>query len=162
MKVPELKTGQMVTIAYILAIIIVLYIVYKVLNAVGLLQTGADKRKRAEEKVAINMLSSDEYFDPEFYKTEKPFKQIGSTLASDYAGTIHYAIYGGMLGRFNTDYNLIFTTMNKLYNKCNISELAEAFLQKYNLFLQNSLLNNLNGEHIADLMNIINALPDKN
>ena len=155
MKVPDLKQGQMITLAYIIGMLIVLFIVYKILAAVGLIKTAKKKRAEAEKEAAVEMLRTDEYWKPEYWRTH-PHKKMSGTIIGQYMQDI----YGSIYNRLNTNSEKIFSTFGKLYNKANISELAEVYNIQYGRDLQASLLNNLNKTHIAELMNIINSLPD--
>jgi hypothetical protein len=162
MKVPELKTGQMITLAFIIGIVVVLYIVYKILGAVGLVKTPAKKRAEAETKAAISMIRTDEYFDPMYVKTHNligQYKSIGANAGVKYSQDIHDSIYGFL--KIGTNAEEIFSTFGKLYNKVNVSEVALNYLVQYNRDMRADLLNNLSDQHITDLMNIINGLPNK-
>lgn len=156
-QVPELKQGQMITILYLTGFFIALFIVYKLLLRLGIIKGAKRKRAEREEAAATEMLRTDEYWNPEYWRKMKPYKQLGGNIPADYAQAIHDSIYG----RLNTDYEKIFTTFGKLYNKVNVSEVAALFQVMFEKNLQSSLLNNLNDKHIAELMNIVNGLPNK-
>jgi len=159
MKVPSLKTGQMMTIAYGIAIIVVLFIVYKILAGVGLIKTPAKKRAEAEKGAAVKMLRTDDYFDPLYIKTNNltgQFKSLGSNAPDVYARDIFMAIQG-----WGTNEEAIYSTFGKLHNKCNISEIAMSYNLKYRRSLQADLLNDLTDSEVSALMNIINGLPNK-
>jgi hypothetical protein len=153
--VPELKTGQMMTIVYILALLIVLFIVYKVLAGIGLIKTGKRRRAEKEQEEAVNMMRKDEYWNP-LYIQNKVYKSIGKNAAIEYASNLRRAMQG-----WGTNEERIFSTFGKLYNKCNVSEVALAYYVNYNENLQADLLNELTDSEVATLMNIVNGLPNK-
>jgi hypothetical protein len=160
MKAPELKSGQMITIAYLIGIVLVLFIVYKILGAVGLITTAAKKREKKNENAAISDIRAEEYFDPMFLKTadKKGYTAMGSA-GEQYAKDIHDSIYGFM--KAGTDAEKIFVTFSRLKCKYNVSEVSLNYLVKYNRNMQADLLNNLNNAHIVELNNIIDKLPIK-
>jgi hypothetical protein len=107
------------------------------------------------------MLMTDEYFNPNYYMKVKA-KLIGTNTASDYAKKLRNAMAG-----IGTDENEIFTIFGKLYNKANISEIAEQYQKQYGFpfyimsdNLQADLLDELNDEEVTTMMNIINELPN--
>jgi hypothetical protein len=157
-KTPDLKSGQMITIAYIIGMLIVLFIVYKILAATGLIKTVTKKRTEAEQKAAIEMARTDDYFDP-MYWYDKTFKSLGKNAAEVYAQDIHNSIYGFL--KIGTNAEKIFSTLGKLYNKCNVSELATSYILQYDRDMRADLLNNLTKQHISDMMNILNSLPER-
>lgn len=153
MKTPDLKSGQMITIAYLVGLLVVLFIVYKLLIKVGLIKSPAKKRAQAEAEAAVEMLRTDDYFSPDYYKGRQ-FKSLGSNQANLFAQQIRKALRG-----FGTNEEELYTTFSKLYNKCNVSEVAESYQLQYKNNLQADLLNDLNDKEVAELMNIINGLP---
>lgn len=156
MNVPNLKGGQMVTLAYIIGILVLLFIVYRILGKVGLVTTREKKRTEAEKTEAVSNLRTDEYFNPLYYKG-KSYKSVGQALGEKYAGDLRIAMSGA-----GTDEELINATFGKLYNKVNVSEVAAYYyLKTKGRDLQADLLNELSDKEIVELMNIINALPNK-
>jgi len=159
MKVPD--SGKIINVFMLLGIIIVMFIVYKLMAAVGLIKTGAKKREIKEEEAAVNMLRTDDYFSPDYYKSRK-FKSLGSNTAETYAKDLRNAMAG-----LGTDEEAIYVTFGKLYNKCNVSEVAEKYRDQYHFpfyimsnNLQKDLLNELTDKETTKLMNIINGLPN--
>lgn len=148
--VPELKTGQMITIAYIIGIVIILYVIYKVLGKIGLVQTKESKEK---DKATSEILTND-YFSAE-YALKRYYKSLGKDKALEYAETIRKALKG-----FGTDENQLFITFGKLYSKCNIAEIATIYNKKYGRDLQADIANELSAKEKVQLLNIINSLPN--
>ena len=149
----------MITLAYFIAIIIVLYIVYKILAAVGLIKTPAKKREENEEASAMTMIRTDEYFDPLYIQKNNligQHKSLGANAGIQYAQDLRAALKGA-----GTDEEAVFTTFGKLYNKINVSEVSGRYLVQYNRDLRTDLLNDLSASEVTTLMNIINGLPDK-
>lgn len=151
-KVPDV--GKIIPIIYIAGFVIVLVIVYKLLSAVGLIKTPKKRREEAAQTQAVEDLRTEDFFDPAYYKTKK-FKSIGTNAANLYAQYIRKAVRG-----MGTDEELIFTTFGKLYNKCNVSEVAERYMMQYKRDMQTDLLNDLTKKEATALMNIINTLPN--
>lgn len=152
MKVPELKGGQMLTLAYIIAILVILFIVYKVIGKLGLVDTKEDKKK--DEAAAA--LRTSNYFDPLYLKGNTSYKALGKTKATFYAGELRSSIKG-----WGTDEEKIYSVFGKLNSKENISEIALYYEHDFNRSLQSDLLNELNDKEMLILNNIINKLPNK-
>jgi len=152
MKLPD--TNKIVSFAMLAGLLIVIFVIYKIMAAVGIIKTGARKRSDKEKVAAVEMLRTDEYFSPAYYKNKK-FLSIGSNAANLYAQQIRKAIRG-----IGTDEELIYATFGKLRNKCNVSEVAERYFVQYGNDLQTDLLNDLKEKEIVNLMNIINGLPN--
>lgn len=151
MKVPD--TNKIISLVYIAGFIIVLFVLYKILSGIGIIKTGKRKQQDKEKDAAVEDLRTEQIFSPDYYKNKK-FKSLGSNAAGEYAKNIRKAIRG-----IGTDEELLYTTFNKLYNKCNVSEIAEIYFNKYKNDLQADLLNELTDKETVQLMNIINDLP---
>lgn len=155
MNIPTLKGGQMTTIAYIIGILVLLFIIYRILGKIGLVQTKEKQRKEAEKTEAMTELRNDDYFNPLYYKG-KTYKHLGEALGQKYAGDLNIAMRGA-----GTDEELIMVTFGKLYNKVNVSEVAaHYYLKTKGRDLQTDLLNELSEKEVVQLMNIINSLPN--
>ena len=155
--VPELKGGQMVTILYGIGIIVLLYIVYKAMQKVGLIQSRASKEKAA----AVQNLTTDAYFNP-LYLQDKvgQFKALGANTATLYAQQIHHDLY--YIFNIYPDTDDLNVVFGRLFNKCNVAEIALYYTSQYNRDLQADLLYKLTiKSDVVNLMNIVNALPDK-
>ena len=153
MKVPD--TGKIISLVYIAGFIIALFVIYKILSAVGIIKTGKKKREQKEKAEALTELRTSDYFSPDYYKNKK-FKSIGVNAADSYAVKLRKAVRGA-----GTDEESIYSTFGKLFNKCNISEVAERYYMKYKNDLQTDLLNDLTEKETLNLINIINALPNQ-
>ena len=153
-KVPELKGGQMLTIAYFIGMVVILFIVYKILASTGLIKTGAKKKEEAEEEAAIDSIRTNDFFNPEYY-FDKKFQSLGNQYITLYANEVRKAIQG-----IGTDEEAIFVVFGKLKNKCQVSELAAGYLYKFRRDLKTDLLNDLTKEDAATLMSIVNKLPN--
>jgi hypothetical protein len=161
--VPTLKGGQMITLAYFIGILILLFIVYKVLQKIGLIKTSAEKKAENVQQTAITTMRIEDVFDPTFIKDNMDgYTTLGNTKSDWYAASIHDSIYGYILPQFGTNFEEIFSTFGKMNCKLNISETALAYYQSFSgRDMRADLLNNLSDQHIADLMAMINKLPDK-
>lgn len=147
MKIPD--SNKIISVAMILGLLVVMFIVYKILGGLGLIKTAAKKK----QEQAVEDIRTLEYFNPDLYKG-KSFKSIGTNAASQYAEDIRKAIRG-----VGTNEELIYSTFNKLYNKLNISEVADAYGRKYSRDMQSDLLDDLGNKEMATLMELINSLP---
>jgi hypothetical protein len=160
MNAPSLKSDQMVTIAYLIGIVIILFIVYKILAATGLIKTAAAKKADEAKASAIDTLRTGDIFDPEYFVGKK-FNSLGAPYIAKYAEELHKAIAGA-----GTDEEAIFTVFGELKNKMQVSELANGYQQKYggswlsNGSLKTDLLGDLSATDAATLMAIINKLPN--
>jgi uncharacterized protein YpmB len=153
-KVPELKGGQMLTIAYFIGILIILFIVYKILGATGLIKTAAKKKEEKEEETAVEEIRTNDIFNPEYYFNKK-FQSLGNQYITMYSNELRKAIQG-----LGTDEEAIFVVFGNLKNKCNVSELAAGYKYKFQRDLKTDLLNELSAEDIAQIMKIVNKLPN--
>ena len=152
MEAPD--TGKIINIAYLAGFLLALFVVYKILSAVGLIKSPKKKKQEAEQKAAVNAVRTSEYFNPKLYK-EKVFKQLGANTANFYAQQLHKAVRGA-----GTDEELIFSTFSKFFNKCNISEVAASYFLQYGRDLRADLLSDLNDKEVVQLTELINQLPN--
>jgi hypothetical protein len=156
MKVPELKGGQMLTLLYIAAFMIALFVVYKILAAIGLVTTRKEKIEEKEEKEAETQLRESDYFSPTFLKDKtSQYVPLGNA-AKQAAVDIRAAVVG-----LGTNEEKIFTTFGRLKSKWNISEVSLCYKQGYNRDMLTDLLNDLNDEERLTLFNIVKKLPEK-
>jgi hypothetical protein len=162
MKAPELNTNQMVTIGYFIGILIILYIVYKILNSVGLLKTPADKRDDALKAAAVTSLRLDSYFDPSYFQSVTTYNGLTVNDATSKALALRNAMAG-----LGTDEEKIYTIFGGLPSKTSISEIANRYKDQYGFpfyimsdDLKADLLNELNATEVSTLMSIIDGLPD--
>jgi hypothetical protein len=124
------------------------------MSGLGLIKSSAKKKQKAEQEAAVEMLRTDDYFNPTYFK-DKKFKSIGSNAANLYAQNLRKALRG-----IGTAEENIFAVFGKLFNKCNVSEVAASYFLQYNRDLQADLSSELTDKEITDLMNIINDLPN--
>lgn len=161
MEAPD--SGKIINIAMLIGLVVVLVVIYKIMASVGLIKTVASKAVTKNQTAAAESLRTDDYFNPEYYKKVggQNFVPIGETNAKQYAKDLRFA-----MGGVGTNEEVIYTTFGSLYNKCNISEIAEQYKDQYGFpfyimsdNLQNDLLNDLNKSEVATLMELINKLP---
>lgn len=152
MKIPD--TGKITSIAMIIGILIVLFVIYKILTGLGVIKSAAKKKLERDKAEALNELRTNPIFEPEYYKgkTYKSLGQNGATLLSQHLRT---AMQG-----LGTDEEGIFATFGKLYNKVNVSELALGYAAQYKRYLREDLLSELSGKDLATLWNMIKQLPN--
>lgn len=156
MNVPSLKGSQMLTLAYFIGILVLLFIVYKVLSKIGLVKTAADKKEEKQTAEAVSSIRSLKYFEPLYLKDKlDTYQKLGKT-AQFYAAQLSKAMSG-----FGTDEETIFSVFGKLKSRENIAEVASYYLNDYNESLQTDLLNELSEDELKTLSDIINKLPVK-
>ena len=150
MKTPELKTGQMITIAYIIGIFIVMFVVYKFLGKIGLVTT-AEKRKQEKNAEALRSVSE---FNPLYLQDKtNTYKKLG-TQAKDYAARLYKAIAG-----VGTNEDEIFNIFSQLKSKNNIAEISLYYRAGFNRDMLTDLMGDLNQKEQAKLKIIIDKLP---
>ena len=155
MKTPD--TNQIISIAYIGAMLIVVFVVYKVFAGVGLIKTGAKKKVIAEQKEATTKLRALDYFDPLYLKNNMSgYTPMKSVKSQRLCKLLRDAIKG-----IGTDEEAIFGVFSQLKCKYNISELTSNYLAMYNRNLLTDILNEFNAVEKTTLMNIIDQLPKK-
>lgn len=153
--VPTLKTSQMMTIAYFAAILIALYVVYKILASVGLIKTRKKKLAEKAQTTAETELRTLEYFNPLLLKVKPAgYVPLGSSTGGMYAVLLRQAMAG-----LGTNEEKLFGVFGKLKNKYNISEVAAYYLVKFNRDLQSDILNELTDKEQVTLFEMINKLP---
>jgi hypothetical protein len=147
----------MITLAYFIGILVILFIIYKILTKVGLIKTGAKIREEKNQSAAKEELLSSEYFEPSYFHDKiGTYTSIGSTKTYAYSDQIHNAMSG-----FGTDEDLIYSIFLKLNCKINISEIATAYALNYKHRLALDLADDLNDAEVLKLMDIVNKLPNK-
>jgi len=153
MKVPS--SDKVISIAMIIGLLVVVFIVYKLLSGIGLIKTPAKKRAIKEKAEALNSMRTDEYWNPTYYKTQT-YKSMNGPVIMKYSGDLHDALMG-----LGTDEEAVYNVFSKLLNKCNVSELAAAYQLKFGRDLKTDLLNDMNDTEVATLMEIVNGLPNR-
>lgn len=155
MNVPS--TDKVMSIAMLIGIVIVLFIVYKILAATGLIKTQEQKKLAEEKSVAEVTLLGNDYFNPKlFHDRLNKYRSLGLKGANQEAAKLHDAIF-----RFGTDEAKIFSVFLNLFCKVNISEISAAYQVNYNSDLKLDLVDELNKTDMAKLVDIINKLPNQ-
>lgn len=160
MKLPD--SGKIISIAMIIGIVVALYIIYKILNAFGLLKTSADKRDDAAKAAAVSALRVDQYFDPDYYQTIDTYNGLTVDDATKYAKDIRSAMVG-----IGVDEETIYTIFGALPSKVAISEIADRYRNQYGFpfyilsdNMKADILNYFSADKVNTLMQMIEALPD--
>jgi len=157
MKVPKLETGQWLTLLYVAAFFIALFVVYKILAGVGLIKTAAKKKEEAAEANASESLRTADYFNPLLLKGKTAgYTPLGEAMATSYAEQLRKAVRG-----MGTDEEAIYSVFGQLHNRLNISEVALYYKNKYNRDLGTDLLNDLGDAERLELIKLIDKLPNK-
>lgn len=156
MKVPD--SNKVISFAYIAALIIILFVVYKIMTGLGLIKTSAKKKESAAEEAAATSLREMKYFDPMFLKNKLDgYTTLKSATASRYAEELKDAIRTIK----GTDEEKIFGVFASLPCRYAISEVSLNYKMNYNRDLKADLLNDLNDGEKLILVTIINKLPEK-
>jgi len=152
------NTGLAIQIlTYLLPVVVVLYIVNVVLKRLGLIRTSAQKRDSKAITQGVKNITMSEYFNPLLHLNTSNFQRLPDDLVNSYAASIRKAI------RFwGTNEALLFSTFRRFYNKYNISQVADRYLQRYNDDMRSDIINDLSKKDLATLDNIINSLPQRN
>ncbi len=146
--------GKIMSGLYIVAALIVLFVLYKILSAIGIIKTGEKKREEYKKETSLSDLRTMEQFNPSF-KDTNVFTKVGLNFSNDAAEKLHKAIRG-----LGTDEESIYSTFATFKNKGNISEVASQYLLRYKRDLRTDILNELTKKEVPLLMDIINGLPN--
>lgn len=146
----------MLTLAYFIGILLVLFIVYKILGAVGLVQTRKKKLEKKEEQQAEEGLRDTVYFDPNFLVGKMEGYNALNSIAAQHALDLYNAIKG-----LGTNEEKVFAIFSRLKSKYNVAEVAYRYKYHFNRDLLTDLLNDLNDEEQVTLFDIINKKPVK-
>lgn len=153
MNLPD--SNKLMSAAYIVALLLILFFVYKILAGFGIVKTVKKKKEKAVEEAAINDLRGVEQFTPDVnILAERQGYKLTSASAQISAETLRKAIRG-----LGTDEEAIFSIFSRLQSKRDITEIATAYRSRYDKDLLTDLLNDLTDKEKAKLMLIINNLP---
>lgn len=134
----------------VIAIVVIIF-----LTAI-LKKLGIFKSKEKKEQIAnVVELQNADYFNPSYYKTMK-IKPLGESLAGQLAKEIRKAVRGA-----GTDENALYSAFDRVYNKANISEIAEQYYLEYKNDLKADILNELSNKEKSILVGIINSKPER-
>lgn len=155
MKVPD--SGKIISVIYIGAALIGVYLIYKIFSGVGLIKTGAKKKEIAARSEAEIKLRGSEYFNPLFLKTKvDAYKsKLDSAEVKLMVQEIRQALRG-----LGTNEEKIFSVFGRLKSKWNISELSFYYRYVYNRDLLTDLLNDLTDKEQLILWDIISKLKE--
>jgi len=151
MKVPE--TGKIISLIQIGAVLIAIFLIYKIFTGLGLIKTAAKKKAKAEQTQAEIDLRAMPYFDPMYLKDDTSYKPLGSQ-AMYYTKELRKAMQG-----LGTNEEGIYNIFTKLPSKKTISEIAVYYKTEYKKELIVDLLNELTDKEQLVLVNIIKKLP---
>jgi len=134
----------------VIAIIVIVFLT-AILKKLGIFKS---KEKKEQIQNIVELQTAD-YFNPQYYKTIK-IKPLGESLAGQLAKEIRKAVRGS-----GTDENLIYSVFNRIYNKANISEIAEQYYLEYKKDMKTDILNDLGNKEKSMMMEIINSKPER-
>jgi len=135
---------------YVIPSLLILYVLHKILQSVGIVET---KKSKEEKNKTIKVINSD-YFNPNYYKTVL-HKFLDLEVSKRYAHDLRVAFSG-----FGTDEGAVYSTFKKLDNKVQISEISSSYYIQYKRDLKADLLDELNESEVAIVYDIINSLKD--
>lgn len=134
-----------------IAVIVIIFMT-AILKKLGIFKSAAVKNV---DKNLVDIQTAD-YFNPSYYKTVGAFKPLGGNMSLTLATKIRKALRG-----IGTDENAIYDVFNQMYNKANISEVAESYYLEYKKDMKVDLLNDLGKKEVSMLMDIVNSMPNK-
>ena len=134
------------------AVLVAAFFVFKILQKLEIIDTLEDKRNASKAE----SFTTDELFNPSTYSTVKSFRRMTVPEIKIFAKKIRKAVYG-----WGTDEELLFSTFANMYNRLNISQIAEYYQNEYGDDMRAELLKDLSEEDQAKLIDIIYKLPKK-
>lgn len=143
----EIKIGL-----FLVGALFCLFFLNKILRRTGIFKSK--RKKEVEEN--LKEIRTINYFNPVYKNSVTGYKEIADQHAVKSATIIRKAVRG-----FGTKEENIFSVFQNLYNKVNISQIAEKYFMKYKRDMKADILRDLNKKEKSTLMNIINQLPDK-
>lgn len=154
MNVPNIKKDEVMSLIYLAAILIFVFLIYKIFTGIGLIKTKKKEQAKEEKLQAAENLRGSEYFDIGTVN-KLPFKyQSLGELKKVYAKDLRQAIRG-----VGTNEEKIFTIFSRLISKYNITEIAATYRDEYNRDLLTDLLNDLTAKEQVTLWGIIEKIP---
>ena len=150
MNLPD--SNKLITAGYLIAILLVLFFVYKILSGIGIVKTAKKEKAKAAQAEAINDLRGVPQFNVMYLDSRRDYRSLDA-YAQTYAEELRKAIRG-----LGTDEEAVYSIFSRLAKKDNIAEIATVYKNKYGRDLLTDLLNDLTDKEKAKLMNIINNL----
>lgn len=136
-------------VIYAVVALAIIIFMTAILKKLGIFKT----KEKKEAEVNISEMRDADYFNPTYYRTVK-FKPLGLNQSQEFAKSIRKALRGA-----GTDEEMIYSIFNQMFNKTNISEVAEAYYIEYNRDMKTDILNDLSQKEVSVLMNIIKEKP---
>lgn len=150
MNIPNIKKDEIMSLVYLAAIIIVIFLIYKIFRGVGLIKNRDREEAKAEKEAAAEELRSSAYFD-----TSRKFTASLGIVQSDImAQELRKAIRG-----VGTNEEAIFAVFGRMKSRDNITEVAVNYKQQYKRDLLTDLLNDLTAKEQVVLWNLLNKIP---
>ena len=153
-------------VIYLVLAIAFLFLVYQVAKKVGLVRTREDKRvdkERAEIKTeelrAFAILSELDGFRPDYYQKVPSANLLLQHEAESVAEQIKDAFYHWWAG--GDDEAQVYGALRRLANLAQLSQVAEAYLRKYQEDLLGKLREKFDNSEMLTVKNIVKALPDR-
>lgn len=155
MKIPD--TNKIFGIVYLIAGLLVLFIIYKILTGIGIIKTAAKKKEKAAVTQAESDLRAMDYFNPMFLKDKLDIytNKLGNQ-AKDFAVQLRKAVKG-----LGTNEENIYSVFGQMRCKWNIAEVSMYYKYAYNRDLLADLMNDLTDKEQFTLYEMINKLPEK-
>lgn len=150
MNIPD--SGKIISTVYIIGAILALFIVYRILSAVGIIKSGKKKKADQAKERALSDIRTMEEFNPLWGDTAT-FARIGDSPADKYAEDLRKAMRG-----LGTKEENIYSTFAKLKNRGNISEVAKAYQKKFKRDLRSDILKELTDKEVSLLYTVIAQL----
>lgn len=136
-------------IIYAVVALVVIVFLAAILKKLGVFKSKDKKEAEAD----LAEIREADYFNPAYYRTVK-FKPLGTNQSEAFAKQIRKSLRGA-----GTDEEAIYSVFNQMYNKTNISEVADAYYMEYKKDMKTDILNDLSEKEVSVLMNIIKKKP---
>lgn len=145
---------------YGLIAVVVLVLLFSLMKKLGLIKTKAQREAtqakqetRIEKQQIKDLLSDLDWFKPTVWQTVPAQRLYTSAYARSLADKIKNAF--GLLNDKETE---IYGVFRSLKDRANVSQIAFAYLAKYNKDLLGELSDRLNKSELQVIYNIINAI----
>lgn len=155
---------------YLIITIVVLIVVYQSMKRLGLVQTWYTRRhdkkqeelkheQEVKEITAVSDINKAPFFKPTYYKSFPSNVLLSEKEALDYANKLGHAM--GKWWWQPDDEAAIYNVFRSLDNKVQVSQVAEAYSNMWNVDLVGYLIERLDSSEISIIMDIVNELPDR-
>lgn len=152
---------------YLSISVVILFVVYSVMQKIGIIKTAAEKAKA--NKVQQLTESTADFYTSEFYKTFDKKYLLNEKEAKDIAATLHESMFSSGVKSFltygvaslGTDESKLFAALTKIKSKVKFSQIADVYNKAYSTDLYTDILSELGETDLLKFSNYIESLPTK-